>query len=429
MPDNFFVIMQRCLGIFLVLFMLFGPPPGEISANRSAETLQVAFIDVGQGDCSLLSTSSGQDILIDAGPESAGSAVVSFLNAQGVTELDVIVISHNHADHIGGLVDLLQSPILVGEVFYNGNACTTLICQAVWAEMGKRGITPQAVDAGDSFSWGPLAAAVLNPQAVPTGDENEDSVVLDLDFFETDLIYTGDIGFATETLLINAGGLGPVEVLKVAHHGSAESSGTAFLGAVAPQAAVISVGASNPYGHPSAETLQRLALSGAAVQRTDLDGDVTFAFSSDGPLPIEDEVYLPAFRYTKKKTPHPTPAPIPTPTPVPTQTPQPMPGQNVRCSNTANVQICASVSDAHPHQYSYVTVYGRLVVGGGPVQGQAMASTWHYKTTTSYCSGVTSAGGLASCERTISRATVGYPVAIDVTINGYSVTTSFTPID
>jgi hypothetical protein len=195
------------------------------------------------------------------------------------------------------------------------------------------------------------------------------------------------------------------------------------LAAVTPQEAVISVGADNTYGHPSDETLQRLAESGAAVHRTDQDGNVRFTFYSDGPQPTSLQVFLPVVRNGKKKTPQPTPTPVPTPRS------QPMPGQNVHCSVTGNVAVCASVSNAHPAQYSNVTVYGRLVIGGAPVQAQVMTSTWHYKSTTSYCSGVTDAAGLANCERFISRATVGYEVMIDVTLNGYSVTTSFTPVD
>jgi len=281
----------------LVAFVLFAltfslSPKGVISA-QPAETLAVTFIDVGQGDSSLLRTSTGTDILIDAGPESAGETVLSFLNAKGITELDVIVISHNHADHLGGLVAVLQSPIAVGQILYNGNDCTSLICQEVWVEMGKRGIIPQVVDAGDAFTWGSVTSLVLNPQAAATGDENEDSVVLDLDFYETDLLYTGDIGFATETVLLDAVLLTPVELLKVAHHGSAGSTSTDFLAAVTPQISAISVGAENAYGHPSEETLTRLTASGAEVRRTDLEGNISFVFSEDG-LALEPLlIYMP----------------------------------------------------------------------------------------------------------------------------------------
>lgn len=104
-----------------------------------------------------------------------------------------------------------------------------------------------------------------------------------------------------------------------------------------------------------------------------------------------------------------------------------MPGQNIVCSTSGTTQLCASVSNKSPTQYSYVTVYGRLLVSGMGQSGKAMKAVWHYKTTTPSCSATTNTSGLASCKRYISRATKGYKVNIVVTINGKSVTTSFTP--
>lgn len=280
--------------VILVLFtFLFSFSTEGVISAQPVETLAVTFIDVGQGDSSLITTSGGVDILIDAGPKSAGIAVVSFLTDKGITELEVIVISHNHADHLGGLVAVLQSPIVVGQILYNGSTCTTLICQEVWAEMGKRGITPQPVRSGDAFTWGSVTSTVLNPQPVPTGDENEDSIVMQVVFYETDLLYTGDIGFSTETTLLDAGVLNPVEVLKVAHHGSAASTSTEFLSAVTPLNSVISVGANNSYGHPSEEMLDRLTAAGTALHRTDLDGTISFRFSPDGSEIVPVLIYLP----------------------------------------------------------------------------------------------------------------------------------------
>lgn len=292
MPANLSRKLKIGLLSVIALTVIFSLSVEEKASAQSIETLQVTYIDVGQGDSSLISTSTGTDILIDAGPQSAGAAVLSLLNAKGISELDVIVISHNHADHLGGLVDILQSPIAVGAILYNGNTCTTLICQEVWEEIGKRGITPQAVDSGDSYAWGSVTSAILNPQSTATGDENEDSIVMHVDFYEADLLYTGDIGFSTETILVNAGVLSPVEVLKVAHHGSAYSTSTTFLSAVIPQDSVISVGA-NSYGHPSDETLSRLLTSGTTLHRTDQDGNVSFMFYSGASDPEANTIYLP----------------------------------------------------------------------------------------------------------------------------------------
>src|SRR5579859_2427064 len=122
----------------------------------------------------------------------------------------------------------------------------------------------------------------------------------------------------------------------------------------------------------------------------------------------------------------PSPTLAPTATPV-TPEPPPMLGQNVQCQTQGPVQICASVDDASPARYTTVTVYGRLYVDGFGVQGISMSANWHYKTTNPSCGGTTDSGGLSSCSRYISGATAGYQVNIDVSIEGYNTTTSFTP--
>jgi len=249
------------------------------NASPSA-TLLVAFIDVGQGDSALLQTSDGVNVLIDAGPVAAGPTVVAYLQEQGVDTIDVVVMSHGHTDHIGGLVDLFQSDIPVDAVVYNGQPCYTTVCQDVWAEMQARGLTPTPAVASQTYAWGPISAAVANPQPTPVGDQNEDSVVLRVGYGQEYFLFTGDIGTSTEDTLLAQGAPVEAAVLKVAHHGSRYSSSAAFLAAVDPDFAVISVGAGNPYGHPTQETLDRLRAAGACIFRTDRDGTLTV--STDG---------------------------------------------------------------------------------------------------------------------------------------------------
>jgi hypothetical protein len=137
-----------------------------------------------------------------------------------------------------------------------------------------------------------------------------------------------------------------------------------------------------------------------------------------------------------EQTPKPKPEPSPEPTKEPSTEPStelpppsfPMPGVNLRCNIQGAVEICASVSIASPKQYSNVTVYGRLTKNGWPESGKQMNTTWNYKNSTPNCIGNTNQNGVAECNRDISKATEGFQVTIDVLIDGYSVTTSFTPI-
>lgn len=402
------------LSVFLLLTLSFHI--NIDAAAQTAESLNVTFLDVGQGDSSVISTSNGFDILIDAGPVSAGPSVLAFLTNHDIDSVEVIVISHNHEDHLGGLVEVLQSAIRVDTIYYNGNTCTTQTCLNVWEEMSIRGITPIAVQNGDTFAWDTISAQIINPQTSHTGDENEDSVVMDFTFFDVGVLYTGDIGFSTESNLLNQGLLHSTDILKVAHHGSAYSTSTAFLSAISPTFSVVSVGANNTYDHPNSETITRLTNAGTAIIRTDLNGDISFTFNETEPQ-FETFTYLPLFVNGRGNEPNPDPI----------NPPDPIPGENIHCNTYGDVEVCASVSNATPTQYSYVTVYGRLVVNGSAQVGKTMYSTWHYKTTTSYCDGnATDEGGIVSCTREISRATKGYQVNINVTIDGYSVTTAFT---
>ena len=205
------------------------------------------------------------------------------------------------------------------------------------------------------------------------------------------------------------------DVLKVAHHGSRYSSSATFLDQVQANVAVISVGADNTYGHPTEETLARLQGAGARIFRTDQDGTVTI--TSDGHTIQYGGVDYVTF----------LPLVMNNPSSGVTPEPPPMPGVNQVCSQIGNAQMCGSVSSVTPAQYTDVTVYGRLLVNGEGQAGQTMTAAWHYKSTTSTCNGITDGDGLAECIRSIGRASQGYQVNVDVEIDGYTVTTWFTP--
>jgi beta-lactamase superfamily II metal-dependent hydrolase len=230
----------------------------------------VTFIDVGQGDAIWVHDDTGFDALVDAGDESHAGVVLSHL--QHVPNLDVVVWTHAHADHIGGLCDVL-SAMPVDRVLYNGFDYNSATFNDLLDLVNALGLELETVTAGDAFTWGDYSVWVLHPTREYL-NTNDSSVVLRLSYGPTDILLTGDIEWEAESDLLARGANLQAEVLKVPHHGSVSSSHTVFLDAVQPEVAIISVGP-NAYGHPSDIVEQRLQNRGIITYRTDVVGTVT----------------------------------------------------------------------------------------------------------------------------------------------------------
>lgn len=257
-----------------------------VVALDDCRCLTVHFLNVGQGDATLLRTPNGRWIAIDGGPRTADrdagrAVVVPFLRRHGVERLALIVATHGHADHYGGLPAVLETFGDSSLVIEPGEPVGEPLYLEFLAAVEGAGARWRPARAGDRFEVDGVALEVLSPDSALMawpGDVNEHSVVLLVRFGGARLVFAGDAGIPVEARL--AGRVGDVDVLKVGHHGSRSATSAVWLAELRPERAVISVGARNRYGHPAPEVLARLAEYNVEVLRTDRAGTVTLVVDS-----------------------------------------------------------------------------------------------------------------------------------------------------
>ncbi|WP_292520496.1 MBL fold metallo-hydrolase [Methanoculleus sp.] len=268
--------------------------------------LAVHIIDVGQGD-SILLEFRDKTMLIDAGERGMGERVIAYLDEKQIESLDVVVATHPHSDHIGGLGDVL-STYPVGRFIDAGQPHATATYENLLALVEEQGIPYAVAERGQTIALHPdLEIQVLNPASRPLGETNEDSVVLKVTYGEVSYLLTGDAGEPAEESMMEAGINLDADVLKVGHHASRYASSAGFLAAVNPAISVIPVGEGNDYGHPHEEALGRLEAIGSRIYRTDLDGTVVIA--TDGKALAVTAGGAPAATMIARTT---TPTPLPT---------------------------------------------------------------------------------------------------------------------
>jgi competence protein ComEC len=251
--------------------------PAFAVVQPGIDTLRVHFIDVGQGDSILIQAPGGQTALIDGGYDNA--LALAYLQAQGIGRIDVMIASHPHADHIGGLVTILKS-MPVGGVWTSGSSHTTGTFEALLDAITDAQVPYHEVTTGNTIALGQLQFAVL--RGVDDASHlNDTSLVLRLADGHVSFLFTGDAERPSEAALLrDARDQLASTILKVGHHGSATSSSPPFLAAIHPQVAVYSAGRGNSYGHPHQETIRALAAAGATIYGTDRNG--TVVVTTDG---------------------------------------------------------------------------------------------------------------------------------------------------
>lgn len=256
-------LLAGSLAALALLWAGGGGPWGEGTEGPGSRTLRLSMLDVGQGDAVLLSQAGRDPVLVDTGPP--GGGVGEELRELGVSRLGAVFLTHDQSDHSGALDDVVaQAPperLLVARPAPTAEA----IARRAGAEVVR-------VGEGSSLESGPLRLTVLAPASAPTppgSDPNADSLVMAARFGGWSALLPGDA--EAEARRIDPG---PLDVLKLAHHGSADAGLEALLDRSAPRIALIGVGADNRYGHPTEETLASLAERGVCVLRTDRDGTI-----------------------------------------------------------------------------------------------------------------------------------------------------------
>ena len=241
------------------------------------DKMEVHFIDVGQGDATLI-TCSGHAMLIDSGDDTKGTAIQNYLKKQNIKQLDYLLLTHPDADHIGG-APVIITKFDIDKVFVSNYEKDTKTYQKLIQALDNKRLKYMTPDVGSQYSLGTATITILAPNAT-YDNPNDASIACILQNGNNKFLFTGDAGEEAEKDIANNGLDISADVYHVGHHGSRYSTSKEFFEAVNPDYAVISCGEDNSYGHPHAETLNTLRMNGVKVYRTDEEG--TVIATSDG---------------------------------------------------------------------------------------------------------------------------------------------------
>lgn len=275
--------MKKIIILFLIILLTACSDGNSVeqtqstSNNISGKSMSVHFIDVGQGDSILIVSPTGKTMLIDGGTKSAGEDVVSYLSNQNIHQLDYVVATHPDADHIGGLISVLNS-ITINNFIDSGKPHTSATYEEMLYAIHNKNIPYIVPKIGDEIKLDEEVAIKVLQADEHASDNNEASIVLKAEYGEVSFLLMGDADIDMEKKIMATQDVNAT-ILKAGHHGSNTSSSLPFIQAVNPEAAILSYGQDNSYGHPHAEVINNLkkvnskiygtAESGTVVVKTD----------------------------------------------------------------------------------------------------------------------------------------------------------------
>ena len=247
----------------------------QTSGTVLSDKLEVDFIDVGQAD-SILVSNKNETMLIDAGNNENGKDIVDFIKSKGITKINYLIGTHPHADHIGGLDDVINSDLEIANVYMPKIQTNTKTFEDVLDALKNKNLKVTAPSKGDTFKIGDANCEVMTDSILDKDNLNLSSIVIRLQFGENSFLFMGDAETENEKTI----NWPKTNLLKVGHHGSNTSSSQNFLNQVKPEYAIIMAGKDNSYGLPKQKILDRLNKIGARIFRTDELGTITVI--SDG---------------------------------------------------------------------------------------------------------------------------------------------------
>jgi competence protein ComEC len=256
------------------------PSSTQTSSVTGSEEMSVHFIDVGQGDCILI-TDGEYNILIDAADRSHDEELLSYLESCSIDSIDMFVLTHPHEDHIGSACDVLEN-YTVSLVLRSSYVMASGVYEDVEAMIDELEITEKVPVFGEVFTFNDMVFTVISDSALEYDDVNNYSIILKLDHKGNTFLFTGDAEREAEADLIEKDIDFSCDVIKIGHHGGATSTHANFLYKASPIYAVIQVGADNSYGHPDRMILSRLETQGVTVYRNDLSGDIICTSTDKG---------------------------------------------------------------------------------------------------------------------------------------------------